>query len=68
MEQVLLINQVHIAGVNHQITVFRIDSWIFHVGTPVFSGLDNILFYGENTRMLFGDTKESVMDLVAKFT
>ena len=32
-----------------------------------FSGLDNILFYGENTRMLFGDAKESVIDLVAKF-
>ena len=32
-----------------------------------FSGLDNILFYGENTRMLFGDAKESLIDLVAKF-
>jgi NAD(P) transhydrogenase subunit beta len=32
-----------------------------------FSGLDNILFYGENTRMLFGDAKESLIDLVSKF-
>lgn len=32
-----------------------------------FSGLDNGLFYGENTRMLFGDAKESVSQLVAEF-
>jgi NAD(P) transhydrogenase subunit beta len=32
-----------------------------------FSGLDNGLFYGENTRMLFGDAKASVGGLVAEF-
>jgi NAD(P) transhydrogenase subunit beta len=32
-----------------------------------FAGLDNALFYGENTRMLFGDAKESVMAMVAEF-
>lgn len=32
-----------------------------------FAGLDNALFYGENTRMLFGDAKESVMEMVAEF-
>ena len=32
-----------------------------------FSGLDNGLFYGENTRMLFGDAKETVNQLVAEF-
>ena len=32
-----------------------------------FAGLDNALFYGDNTRMLFGDAKESVMAMVAEF-
>lgn len=32
-----------------------------------FAGLDNALFYGENTRMLFGDAKESVVSMVAEF-
>ena len=32
-----------------------------------FAGLDNALFYGDNTRMLFGDAKESVMGMVAEF-
>ncbi len=32
-----------------------------------FSGVDNPLFFGENTRMLFGDAKESLTRLVAEF-
>jgi H+-translocating NAD(P) transhydrogenase subunit beta len=32
-----------------------------------FSGVDNPLFFGENTRMLFGDAKESISKVVAEF-
>ena len=32
-----------------------------------FSGVDNPLFFGENTRMLFGDAKETISSLVAEF-
>ena len=32
-----------------------------------FSGVDNPLFFGENTRMLFGDAKESISGLIAEF-
>jgi len=32
-----------------------------------FSGVDNPLFFGENTRMLFGDAKESISHIVAEF-
>ncbi len=32
-----------------------------------FSGVDNPLFFGENTRMLFGDAKESIAGLVGEF-
>jgi NAD(P) transhydrogenase subunit beta len=32
-----------------------------------FSGVDNPLFFGDNTRMLFGDAKQSISGLVAEF-
>ncbi len=32
-----------------------------------FSGVDNPLFFGENTRMLFGDAKESISSVVGEF-
>ena len=32
-----------------------------------FSGVDNPLFFGENTRMLFGDAKDSISSVVAEF-
>ncbi len=31
---------------------------------PGFAGIDNELFYAENTRMLFGDAKQSLTKLV----
>lgn len=34
---------------------------------PGFAGIDNPLFFGENTRMLFGDAKKTVQGLVAEF-
>ena len=33
-----------------------------------FSGVDNPLFFGENTRMLFGDAKESIAGVVSEFS
>jgi NAD(P) transhydrogenase subunit beta len=32
-----------------------------------FAGIENPLFYKENTRMLFGDAKASIQTLVAEF-
>ena len=32
-----------------------------------FAGIENPLFYKENTRMLFGDAKESIGGLVREF-
>ena len=32
-----------------------------------FAGIENSLFFTENTRMLFGDAKESVSGLVSEF-
>ncbi len=32
-----------------------------------FSGVDNPLFFGENSRMLFGDAKESISNVIAEF-
>jgi len=34
---------------------------------PGFAGIENALFYGENTRMYFGDAKASIQALVAEF-
>ena len=34
---------------------------------PGFAGVDNPLFFKENTRMLFGDAKKSIQGLVAQF-
>ncbi len=34
---------------------------------PGFAGIENPLFFKENTRMLFGDAKKSVQELVAEF-
>ena len=34
---------------------------------PGFAGVGNPLFFGENTRMLFGDAKSSIQGLVAEF-
>jgi NAD(P) transhydrogenase subunit beta len=33
-----------------------------------FAGIENPLFYKENTRMLFGDAKESIATLVREFS
>jgi NAD(P) transhydrogenase subunit beta len=32
-----------------------------------FAGIGNPLFFNENTRMLFGDAKESISAIVAEF-
>jgi NAD(P) transhydrogenase subunit beta len=34
---------------------------------PGFAGVDNPLFFKENTRMLFGDAKKSIQALVTQF-
>jgi len=34
---------------------------------PGFAGVDNPLFFKENTRMLFGDAKKSFQGLVSQF-
>lgn len=35
--------------------------------SPGFAGIENPLFYMENTRMLFGDAKESLQKVIAEF-
>ena len=35
--------------------------------SPGFAGIENALFFGENTRMYFGDAKASIQALVAEF-
>jgi NAD(P) transhydrogenase subunit beta len=34
---------------------------------PGFAGIENALFFGSNTRMYFGDAKESIQALLAQF-
>lgn len=35
--------------------------------SPGFAGMENVLFFKENTRMLFGDAKNSISSLVSEF-
>ena len=52
-----------IINVNYARTVFVLKRSM----RPGFAGVDNPLFFGENTRMLFGDAKQSVESLVSEF-
>ena len=52
-----------IINVDHARTVFVLKRSM----ASGFSGVDNPLFFGENTRMLFGDAKESISKVVAEF-
>ncbi|MGI9325174.1 MAG: NAD(P)(+) transhydrogenase (Re/Si-specific) subunit beta [Pseudomonadales bacterium] len=52
-----------IINVDHAQTVFVLKRSM----ASGFSGVDNPLFFGENTRMLFGDAKESIAAVVAEF-
>ena len=52
-----------IINVDHARTVFVLKRSM----ASGFSGVDNPLFFGENTRMLFGDAKETISSLVAEF-
>ncbi|MBX3706276.1 MAG: NAD(P)(+) transhydrogenase (Re/Si-specific) subunit beta [Pseudomonadales bacterium] len=52
-----------IINVDHARTVFVLKRSM----SSGFSGVDNPLFFGENTRMLFGDAKQSIAALVAEF-
>jgi NAD(P) transhydrogenase subunit beta len=52
-----------IINVDHARTVFVLKRSM----ASGFSGVDNPLFFGENTRMLFGDAKQSIASLVSQF-
>jgi NAD(P) transhydrogenase subunit beta len=52
-----------IINVDHARTVFVLKRSM----ASGFSGVDNPLFFGENTRMLFGDAKQSVAAVIAQF-
>ncbi len=53
-----------IINVDHARTVFVLKRSM----ASGFSGVDNPLFFGENTRMLFGDAKESISGLIGEFS
>jgi NAD(P) transhydrogenase subunit beta len=53
-----------IINVDHARTVFVLKRSM----ASGFSGVDNPLFFGENTRMLFGDAKESISGIIAEFS
>ena len=52
-----------IVNVDHARTVFVLKRSI----ASGFAGVDNPLFFGTNTRMLFGDAKASISALIAEF-
>ena len=52
-----------IINVDHARTVFVLKRSM----ASGFAGVENPLFFAENTRMLFGDAKESISSLVAEF-
>jgi proton-translocating NAD(P)+ transhydrogenase subunit beta len=53
-----------IINVDHARTVFVLKRSM----ASGFSGVDNPLFFGENTRMLFGDAKVSISGVIAEFS
>ncbi len=52
-----------IINVDHARTVFVLKRSM----ASGFSGVDNPLFFGQNTRMLFGDAKQSLAKVIAEF-
>ncbi|MFG0267410.1 MAG: NAD(P)(+) transhydrogenase (Re/Si-specific) subunit beta [Rhodopirellula sp. JB055] len=52
-----------IINVDHARTVFVLKRSM----ASGFSGVENPLFFGENTRMLFGDAKQSLSSVIAEF-
>ena len=52
-----------IVNVDHARTVFVLKRSM----ATGFAGVDNPLFFGENTRMLFGDAKKSISHVIAEF-
>jgi NAD(P) transhydrogenase subunit beta len=53
-----------VINVDHARTVFVLKRSM----ASGFAGIENPLFYKENTRMLFGDAKESISALVREFS
>jgi NAD(P) transhydrogenase subunit beta len=52
-----------IINVDHARTVFVLKRSM----ASGFAGIDNPLFFKENTRMLFGDAKDSINQLIRQF-
>ena len=52
-----------IINVDHARTVFVLKRSM----ASGFSGVDNPLFFGSNTRMLFGDAKQTISSIIAEF-